>query len=127
MFDRVAVQPRLRQRVHLHELPTVKPLGDLPGSKLVLGAVPEAPAAHVLRVMADAVALAAAMLVGHSRFEPGTGGTLDEVHDLLRRKVRTLEQPDRPRTSASVDSQSVDTTSGGEQPGRDNPENVDGR
>src|SRR5262249_19880831 len=32
-----------------------------------------------------------------------------------------------PRTSASVDSQSVDTTSGGEQRGRDNAKNVDGR
>ena len=31
------------------------------------------------------------------------------------------------RTSASVDSQSVDTTSGGEQRGRDNAKNVDGR
>jgi hypothetical protein len=32
-----------------------------------------------------------------------------------------------PRTTASVDSQSVDTTSGGEQRGRDNAKNVDGR
>lgn len=32
-----------------------------------------------------------------------------------------------PRTSASVDSQSVDTTSGGEQRGRDHAKNVDGR
>ncbi|MGA8908906.1 MAG: IS5 family transposase, partial [Acidobacteriaceae bacterium] len=31
------------------------------------------------------------------------------------------------RTTASVDSQSVDTTSGGEQRGRDNAKNVDGR
>jgi len=54
-------------------------------------------------------------------------GTLDEIHDLLRRKVRTAEQPYHPRTSASVDSQSVDTTSGGEQRGRDNAKNVDGR
>ena len=54
-------------------------------------------------------------------------GTLDPIHDLLRRKVRTTEKPYHPRTSASVDSQSVDTTSGGEQRGRDNAKNVDGR
>jgi putative transposase len=54
-------------------------------------------------------------------------GTLAEIHDLLRRKVRTMEKPYHPRTSASVDSQSVDTTSGGEQRGRDNAKNVDGR
>src|SRR5882757_2688046 len=54
-------------------------------------------------------------------------GTLDTIHDLLRRKVRTAEKPYRPRTTASVDSQSVDTTSGGEQRGRDNSKNVDGR
>src|SRR5205814_59084 len=54
-------------------------------------------------------------------------GTLDTIHDLLRRKVRTAEKPYHPRTSASVDSQSVDTTSGGEQRGRDNHKNVDGR
>ena len=54
-------------------------------------------------------------------------GTLDWIHDLLRRKVRTMEKPYHPRTSASVDSQSVDTTSGGEQRGRDNVKNVDGR
>src|ERR1700741_1794287 len=54
-------------------------------------------------------------------------GTLDTIHDLLRKKVRTLELPYRPRTTASVDSQSVDTTSGGEQRGRDNAKNVDGR
>jgi putative transposase len=53
--------------------------------------------------------------------------TLDTIHDLLRRKVRTAEKPYAPRTSASVDSQSVDTTSGGEKRGRDNAKNVDGR
>src|SRR3954463_10304882 len=52
---------------------------------------------------------------------------LDTIHDLLRRKVRAAEKPYHPRTSASVDSQSVDTTSGGEQRGRDNAKNVDGR
>src|SRR6476469_6936931 len=46
-------------------------------------------------------------------------GTLDTIHDVLRRKVRAAEKPYSPRTTASVDSQSVDTTSGGEQRGRD--------
>src|SRR5207248_1034678 len=45
----------------------------------------------------------------------------------LRKMVRTAEKPYAPRTTASVDSQSVDTTSGGEQRGRDNAKNVDGR
>src|SRR5262245_33500491 len=54
-------------------------------------------------------------------------GTLDTIHDLLRRKVRTAEKPYHPRTTASVDSQSVDTTCGGEHRGRDNAKNVDGR
>src|ERR1700710_1030089 len=54
-------------------------------------------------------------------------GTLDAIHDLLRRKVRPHEKPYSPRTTASVDSQSVDTTSGGEERGRDNAKNVDGR
>ena len=39
----------------------------------------------------------------------------------------TREKPSQPRTTAGVDSQSVDTTSGGEQRGRDNHKNVDGR
>jgi transposase len=54
-------------------------------------------------------------------------GTLDTIHDTLRTKVRTQEKPYAPRTTASVDSQSVDTTSGGEHRGRDNAKNVDGR
>lgn len=54
-------------------------------------------------------------------------GTLDILHDKLRTKVRTAEKPYAPRTTASVDSQSVDTTSGGERRGRDNAKNVDGR
>src|SRR3954469_6854181 len=54
-------------------------------------------------------------------------GTLDTIHDLLCRKVRTTEKPYQPRTTASVDSRSVDTTSGGEERGRDNAKNVDGR
>lgn len=56
-----------------------------------------------------------------------SNGTLDRIHDALRRKVRTKEKPYHPRTTASVDSQSVDTTSGGEERGRDNAKNVDGR
>ncbi len=54
-------------------------------------------------------------------------GTLEAVHDRLRTRVRTAEKPYAPRTTASVDSQSVDTTSGGEHRGRDNHKNVDGR
>ena len=54
-------------------------------------------------------------------------GTLDTIHDLLRTKVRTQEKPYHPRTTASVASQSVDASSGGEQRGRDNFKNVDGR
>ena len=54
-------------------------------------------------------------------------GTLDRIHDRLRREVRSREKPHSPRTTASVDSQSVDTTSGGERRGRDNAKNVDGR
>src|ERR1700687_3285842 len=54
-------------------------------------------------------------------------GTFELIHDLLRKKVRAAAKPYSPRTSASVDRQSVDTTSGGEQRGRDNAKNVDGR
>jgi putative transposase len=54
-------------------------------------------------------------------------GTIDAIHDALRKKVRAKEKPYSPRTTASVDSQSVDTTSGGEKRGRDNAKNVDGR
>jgi putative transposase len=54
-------------------------------------------------------------------------GTLDAIHDAMRRKVRAGAKPYSPRTTASVDSQSVDTTCGGEQRGRDNAKNVDGR
>jgi putative transposase len=54
-------------------------------------------------------------------------GTLQTIHDALRREVRAREKPYSPRTSASVDSQSVDTTCGGEQRGRDNAKNVNDR
>jgi transposase len=53
-------------------------------------------------------------------------GTLDDIHDTLREQVRDRERP-TPRRSASIDSQSVDTSSGGEGRGRDNAKNVDGR
>ena len=54
-------------------------------------------------------------------------GTWEGIHDALRTKVRSAEKPYSPQTTASVDSQSVDTTSGGEERGRDNAKNVDGR
>jgi transposase len=54
-------------------------------------------------------------------------GTLDLIHDALRTRVRAAEKPYQPRTTASVDSQSVDTTCGGARRGRDNAKNVDGR
>jgi putative transposase len=54
-------------------------------------------------------------------------GTLNEIHDALRKKVRSAEKPYQPRTTASVDSQSIDATCGGEQRGRDNHKNVNGR
>ena len=54
-------------------------------------------------------------------------GTRNTLHDTLRDQVRNKEKPRRPRTTASIDSQSVDTSSGGEATGRDNANNVDGR
>jgi putative transposase len=54
-------------------------------------------------------------------------GTLDAIHDKLRELVRKKEKPGRPRRTASIDSQSVDSSSGGEATGRDNHKNVDGR
>ena len=54
-------------------------------------------------------------------------GTLEIIHDRLRTKVRTAAKPYAPRTTASVDSQSVETTQGGEQRGRDNAKKVNGR
>jgi putative transposase len=53
-------------------------------------------------------------------------GTLETIHDTLREQVRHREKP-WPRSTASLDSQSVDTSSGGEAIGRDNAKNVDGR
>lgn len=48
-------------------------------------------------------------------------------HDVLCRKVRAKEKPHYRRTLSSVDSQSIDSASGGEQRGRNNAKNVDGR
>jgi putative transposase len=54
-------------------------------------------------------------------------GTLERIHDHLRDQVRRKEKPRRPRHTASLDSQSVDSSSGGEATGRDNAKNVSGR
>jgi len=54
-------------------------------------------------------------------------GTLDHIHDTLRDHVRQTEKPGQPRRTASIDSQSVDSSSGGEAIGRDNAKNVHGR
>jgi len=54
-------------------------------------------------------------------------GTLELIHDTLRDRVRQQEKPGQPRRTASIDSQSVDTSSGGEATGRDHAKNVDGR
>jgi transposase len=54
-------------------------------------------------------------------------GTLETIHDTLRELVRDKEKPQQPRRTASIDSQSVDTSSGGEATGRDNAKNVNGR
>ena len=54
-------------------------------------------------------------------------GTLETIHDTLRDRLRTQEKPGQPRRTASIDSQSVDTSSGGEARGRDNAKKVDGR
>jgi transposase len=54
-------------------------------------------------------------------------GTLEAIHDTLRDQVRKREKPGHPRHTASIDSQSVDTSSGGQAIGRDNAKNVDGR
>jgi len=54
-------------------------------------------------------------------------GIVEAIHDRLRDRVRKQEQPGRPRRTASIDSQSVDTSSGGASRGRDNAKKVDGR
>jgi putative transposase len=53
--------------------------------------------------------------------------TLARIHDALRDQVRRKALPRRPRRTASIDSQSVDASEGGEARGRDNAKNVDGR
>jgi putative transposase len=54
-------------------------------------------------------------------------GTLAAIHDALRDEWRKQEKPGQPRRTASIDSQSVDTSSGGEARGRDNAKKIDGR
>jgi putative transposase len=54
-------------------------------------------------------------------------GTLEAIHHTPRREVRTREEPSRPRTTAGVDRQSGDTTSGGQARGRDDAKGVGGR
>src|SRR5207245_9408564 len=54
-------------------------------------------------------------------------GTLQKIHDALRDQVRKQQKPDRPRRTAAIDSQSVDTSSGGAERGRDNAKKVNGR
>lgn len=54
-------------------------------------------------------------------------GTLNRIHDALRDGVRKQQAPQRPRRTASIDSQSVETSSGGSDRGRDNAKNVNGR
>src|SRR5262249_1984669 len=39
-------------------------------------------------------------------------GTLQKIHDALRDRVRKQQAPGRPRRTAAIDSQSVDTSSG---------------
>jgi putative transposase len=53
-------------------------------------------------------------------------GTLERIHDALREQVRAAEKPS-PRSTLSIDSQSVPTSEGGEARGHDTPKNVDGR
>src|SRR3979409_1814913 len=43
----------------------------------------------------------------HSLYEGRPNAPLDPLHDRLRKQVRTAEKPYAPRTTASVDSQSV--------------------
>jgi transposase len=54
-------------------------------------------------------------------------GTLEAIHDRLRDRVRKQAKPGQPRRTASIDSQSVDTSSGGQARGRDNAKKIDGR
>ncbi len=54
-------------------------------------------------------------------------GTLEAIHDTLRDWVRNQAKPRRPRRTASIDSQSVDTSSGGAARGRDNAKKKNGR
>lgn len=48
------------------------------------------------------------------------GGTPEATYDRLRDRVRKEERPGKPRRTASIDSRSVDTSSGGQARGRHN-------
>lgn len=57
----------------------------------------------------------------------GVTTALDFIRDLLCAKVRTAEKPYAPRANTNLDSQSVDTTCGGEKRARTTAKNVDDR
>ena len=76
------------------------------------------------------------MLLGHFgrlvvlRFTKGTPPKSDrhpQLPVIAPARSARRRSPTTPRTTASVDSQSVDTTSGGEERGPDNAKNADGR
>ena len=54
-------------------------------------------------------------------------GTWEKIHDRLRERVRRQQKPGHPRHTASIDSQSVKSSSGGEAIGHDNAKKVKGR
>ncbi len=54
-------------------------------------------------------------------------GTLDRIHEYSAARSAPRSSPYHSRTSASVDSRSINATSGDEQRGRDNAKDVDSR